>query len=162
VLITILIKSTSISCQTLVKVLVKPLAKPLIHTLFGTFCHIFEFHLNTLKSANTKVVPYLREHISSHWRHCKSWVRDIQNSGQNRSTQFHRALHPTNFNRRSRSNHCSNTMSPFVNVVGYTSIYNFGLSRFLTCIHCWRWNFVNLAMSLSSVLAWILYLIHWY
>jgi hypothetical protein len=26
--------------------------------------------------------------------------------------------------------------------------------------HCWRWNFVNLAMSLPSVLAWVLYLIH--
>jgi hypothetical protein len=26
----------------------------------------------------------------------------------------------------------------------------------------WRWNSVNLAMSLPSVLAWILYLIHWY
>jgi hypothetical protein len=27
---------------------------------------------------------------------------------------------------------------------------------------CWRWNSVNLAMSLPSVLAWLLYLIHWY
>jgi hypothetical protein len=27
---------------------------------------------------------------------------------------------------------------------------------------CWRWKFVNLAMSLPSVLAWLLYLIHWY
>jgi hypothetical protein len=27
---------------------------------------------------------------------------------------------------------------------------------------CWRWKSVNLAMSLPSVLAWILYLIHWY
>jgi hypothetical protein len=27
---------------------------------------------------------------------------------------------------------------------------------------CWRWISVNLAMSLPSVLAWILYLIHWY
>jgi hypothetical protein len=26
----------------------------------------------------------------------------------------------------------------------------------------WRWNSVNLAMSLPSVLAWVLYLIHWY
>jgi hypothetical protein len=27
---------------------------------------------------------------------------------------------------------------------------------------CWRWKSVNLAMSLPSVLAWLLYLIHWY
>jgi hypothetical protein len=27
---------------------------------------------------------------------------------------------------------------------------------------CWRWNSVNLAMSLPSVLAWVLYFIHWY
>jgi hypothetical protein len=27
---------------------------------------------------------------------------------------------------------------------------------------CWRWKSVNLAMSLPSVLAWVLYLIHWY
>jgi hypothetical protein len=27
---------------------------------------------------------------------------------------------------------------------------------------CWRWNFVNLAMSLPSVLTWVLYFIHWY
>jgi hypothetical protein len=26
----------------------------------------------------------------------------------------------------------------------------------------WRWKSVNLAMSLPSVLAWVLYLIHWY
>jgi hypothetical protein len=28
--------------------------------------------------------------------------------------------------------------------------------------HCWRWKSVNLAMSLPSALAWVLYLIHWY
>jgi hypothetical protein len=27
---------------------------------------------------------------------------------------------------------------------------------------CWRWKSVNLAMSLPSVLAWVLYLMHWY
>jgi hypothetical protein len=27
---------------------------------------------------------------------------------------------------------------------------------------CWQWNSINLAMSLPLVLAWILYLIHWY
>jgi hypothetical protein len=27
---------------------------------------------------------------------------------------------------------------------------------------CWRWNSVNLAMSLPSVLTWVLYFIHWY
>jgi hypothetical protein len=32
----------------------------------------------------------------------------------------------------------------------------------LSVEECWRWNFFNLAMSLPSVLAWILYHIHWY
>jgi hypothetical protein len=35
-----------------------------------------------------------------------------------------------------------------------------GASRLLG--ECWRWKSVNLAMSLPSVLAWVLYLIHWY
>jgi hypothetical protein len=34
--------------------------------------------------------------------------------------------------------------------------------RYLKGEGCWQWNFVNLAMSLPSMLAWILYLIHWY
>jgi hypothetical protein len=32
----------------------------------------------------------------------------------------------------------------------------------LWSVRCWRWKSVNLAKSLPSVLAWVLYLIHWY
>jgi hypothetical protein len=44
------------------------------------------------------------------------------------------------------------------NWIGSTPV----LSSLKPLEYCWRWKSVNLAMSLPSVLAWLLYLIHWY
>jgi hypothetical protein len=47
-------------------------------------------------------------------------------------------------------------------ILPWDSISPLWLNWCLDMLHCWRWKSVNLAMSLPSVLAWVLYFIHWY
>jgi hypothetical protein len=56
--------------QGWVKILVKPLKHPLTHQCQRNFCRILQFHLNTSKSPNVKVVYFVEGHNFHVEWHC--------------------------------------------------------------------------------------------
>ena len=87
-----------------------------LKTEFSWFGLNSNFHIETSKSVNLRVVCYLREHNLLHWWHFKFRVEDIQNLGQSSAAQFHQVENSANFSPRSRLNHNSFAMSTFKKV----------------------------------------------
>jgi hypothetical protein len=112
------------------------------HSLFQNFWDLFEFweHVNTCVISLIKNLPSVGMKASTLWnfnelnllRALRFLVYD-QVQGLNNEGQW-----------------------------WYPSKAYSRTSMVLAWGRCWQWDSVNLAMSLSLVLVWILYLIHWY
>jgi hypothetical protein len=77
--------------STLGQTLVKSWSKPLLSlSPPRTFAAFSNFHLNTSKSANIKVVHLLEGHTIHSWWHLKFWVEIAQKCGQLQSSNIHR------------------------------------------------------------------------
>jgi hypothetical protein len=105
-----------------------------------TFATLSKFHLNTKKSANTKVVCVFKGHNFHKWRHLRFWVDDMLKLCQRQHLHACRTEKDINFTSSLCLNYSSNTRWPFANIVARCFLYNFSIGRIWTYIwKFWVW-----------------------